>query len=189
MRTKMLSNSTLEQLGRGNASANLTETAEIADDQECLWRDGRQPNWSNFQSHGLLYHPFRYHLQKVAKIRQLCIPLTITLIRIVKIVSGSDSWKVNNPRLLGNILSKNESLSFRCFSNCLNRSKAWLYLVVTGKRVRECSSQKGPYASFCRDKEEVMLIRVLWLTCYSYRISLVDTKNSSLKDCKLNWSD
>ena len=39
-------------------------------------------------------------------VSDLFIPLTIMLIRIVNISAGSDSWKVDSPRLLGNILCK-----------------------------------------------------------------------------------
>ena len=36
------------------------------------------------------------------------------------------------------------------------------------KRVREFTRHKMSYASFSRDKGEVMLILVVWLACYSY---------------------
>ena len=36
------------------------------------------------------------------------------------------------------------------------------------KRVREFTRHKMSYASFSRDKGEVMLILIVWLACYSY---------------------
>ncbi|XP_022788257.1 neuropeptide FF receptor 2-like [Stylophora pistillata] len=123
----MFPNTTLEQLGSGNVSANITETAEISDDQECFLSEDTQTEvilkaTAYFLillvslSGNILILIITYKNKKLRKtvnyfvfnmaVSDLCIPLTITLIRIVNIVSGSDSWKVESPRLLGNILCK-----------------------------------------------------------------------------------
>ena len=123
----MFSNCTLEQLGCGNTSANISEDAEISDDRECF---GKEDNRTEIFFKALAYSLIllvslsgnililiiTYKNKQLRKsvyyfvfnmaVSDLFIPLTIMLIRIVNISAGPDSWKVDSPWLLGNILCK-----------------------------------------------------------------------------------
>ena len=112
-------------------------------------------------------------------------PLTIMTVKIVEIISGSSSWKVDRPWLLGNILCK---LAYFLPDVSLVVSIGSLLLISIDRLIAVVSPLKAKLIS-----SNVRLISILstWFVAiavhapYFYSFKLIPYENETY--CKLNW--
>ena len=112
-------------------------------------------------------------------------PLTIMTVKIVEIISGSSSWKVDRPWLLGNILCK---LAYFLPDVSLVVSIGSLLLISIDRLIAVVFPLKAKLIS-----SKVRLISILstWFVAiaihapYFYSFKLIPHENET--DCKLNW--
>ena len=112
-------------------------------------------------------------------------PLTIMTVKIVEIISGSSSWKVDRPWLLGNILCK---LAYFLPDVSLVVSIGSLLLISIDRLIAVVSPLKAKLIS-----SNVRLISILstWFVAiavhapYFYSFKLINYENETY--CKLNW--
>ena len=112
-------------------------------------------------------------------------PLTIMTVKIVEIISGSSSWKVDRPWLLGNILCK---LAYFLPDVSLVVSIGSLLLISIDRLIAVVFPLKAKLIS-----SNVRLISILstWFVAiavhapYFYSFKLIPYENETY--CKLNW--
>ena len=112
-------------------------------------------------------------------------PLTIMTVKIVEIISGSSSWKVDRPWLLGNILCK---LAYFLPDVSLLVSIGSLLLISIDRLIAVVFPLKAKLIS-----SKVRLISILstWFVAiavhapYFYSFKLIPYENETY--CKLNW--
>ena len=112
-------------------------------------------------------------------------PLTVMTVKIVEIISGSSSWKVDRPWLLGNILCK---LAYFLPDVSLVISIGSLFLISIDRLIAVVFPLKAKLIS-----SKVRLISILstWSVAiavhapYFYSFKLIPYENETY--CKLNW--
>ena len=112
-------------------------------------------------------------------------PLTIMTVKIVEIISGSSSWKVDRPWLLGNILCK---LAYFLPDVSLVISIGSLLLISIDRLIAVVFPLKTKLIS---SKVRLMSILSIWFIAiavhapYFYTFKLIRDENETY--CKLNW--